>query len=99
MEISRSSAPPDRLRELLRERGLWTLTALGLLFFLRPLLLGEVFFFRDLYLFYLPERALLADLLKSGEWPLFNPYLHGGAPLLADIMPGVLYPTNVLYLF
>ncbi len=88
-----------RLVDVLRERGLLALTGLGLFFFLRPLLFGDVFYFRDLYLYYLPRKRLLADLLSRGELPLWNPFLHGGSPFLADVNPGTLYPTNFLYFF
>jgi hypothetical protein len=33
----------------------------------------------------------------SGEWPLWNPYLGNGAPLLANLQTGFFYPPNLLY--
>ena len=83
---------------ILRERGFWALTLLGLVFFFRPLFLGEIYFFRDLYLYFIPIKEILSDVLRAGEPPLWNPYLHGGQPLLADISSTVFYPSTLLYL-
>jgi hypothetical protein len=35
----------------------------------------------------------------AGEWPLWNPLLGNGAPLLANLQTGFFYPPNVLYFF
>ena len=48
-----------------------------------------------LFQFY-PWRKLAFDLLRAGEWPLWNPYLGNGAPLLANLQSAVLYPPNWL---
>jgi hypothetical protein len=42
-------------------------------------------------------RVLIGQLLSSGQWPLWNPYLFAGMPLLADIQAGALYPPNWLF--
>lgn len=47
----------------------------------------------------LPVRALVAEALRQGELPFWNPYIFCGAPLLATIHPGVLFPGNWLFLF
>ncbi|MCP3957635.1 MAG: YfhO family protein [bacterium] len=83
---------------IIKEKGLWALTLFGLAFFWRPLLLGETFFFRDIYLYYVPIKQILLEALRSGELPLWNVYLHGGQPLLADISATPFYPSVVLYL-
>lgn len=41
-------------------------------------------------------RVLTAKLLTQGILPLWNPYLFGGMPLLADLSAGVLYPVHWL---
>lgn len=81
----------------LREPGGWTLVALGMAYFARVLFFGQTLYFRDLYLIYLPQRRLLAELWRSGVVPLWNPLYHGGIPLLADISNAALYPSTLLY--
>lgn len=44
-----------------------------------------------------PLRILGVDLIKSGQWPLWNPYLLQGTPLLADFQSAPFSPTNILY--
>lgn len=45
---------------------------------------------------YFPLRAFAAQEWASGRIPLWNPYLYGGQPALADIQSGALYPPHVL---
>ncbi|MFN8454589.1 MAG: YfhO family protein [Anaerolineae bacterium] len=45
---------------------------------------------------YFPLRAFAAQQWVRGEIPLWNPYLFGGQPALADIQSGALYPPHVL---
>jgi membrane protein YfhO len=42
-------------------------------------------------------RVLIGQLVSSGQWPLWNPYLFAGMPLLADIQAGAFYPPNWLF--
>jgi hypothetical protein len=51
---------------------------------------------RDLSAFFIPPRLLWVDLIKHGEFPLWNPYVYSGQPLLATLQPGVFYPLNIL---
>ncbi len=83
---------------MFRERGFWGLALLGLAFFHRPLFFDQVFFFRDLSLSYLPLRRFGAELLRAGEWPVWNPYLHGGFPFAADLANSFYYPSQLLHL-
>lgn len=48
---------------------------------------------RQLY----PWRFLAIEQLKSGQWPLWNPYNFSGTPLLANFQAAVFYPLNLLY--
>ena len=50
----------------------------------------------DLVSFLLPTYRFAAESLRAGEWPLWNPHLYGGAPHVADIQAGFLYPVNLL---
>jgi hypothetical protein len=45
---------------------------------------------------YFPLRAFAAQQWVQGELPLWNPYLYGGQPALADIQSGALYPPHVI---
>ena len=45
---------------------------------------------------YFPLRAFSAQEWVQGRVPLWNPYLYGGQPALADIQSGALYPPHVL---
>lgn len=67
------------------------------LLFFRPLFV-ETFYFRDLYLLFLTQRRLVADQLRQGLLPLWDPLHHGGQALLANLNNTALYPTNVLYI-
>ncbi|HTB80954.1 MAG TPA: hypothetical protein VK717_08715 [Opitutaceae bacterium] len=44
------------------------------------------------YKFYLRESV------RSGEWPLWNPYVSLGRPFLADIEASVFYPPNWIFI-
>ena len=87
------------LKRVCREKELWLLVLLGMLYFYRPLFLRETFFFRDLCLRFLPQKQLLANFMQARELPLWDPYLHGGQPYLASIGNSALYPSNLLYAF
>lgn len=39
-------------------------------------------------------RILIGQMLAGGEWPLWNPYIFAGMPLLAAVQPGALYPPT-----
>ncbi|MEO6725004.1 MAG: YfhO family protein [Blastocatellia bacterium] len=42
-------------------------------------------------------RILTGQMIARGEWPLWNPYIFAGMPLLAAIQPGALYPPTWLF--
>ena len=88
-----------RVSRILREKELWLLVFLGVLWFYRPLFLQETFFFRDLCLHDLPDKQLLVNFIHNRELPLWDPYKHGGRPYLGNIIHFTLYPANLLYLF
>lgn len=48
---------------------------------------------RQLY----PWKTLAIGLLKTGEFPLWNPFSFSGAPLLANFQSAVFYPLNLVY--
>ena len=72
------------------------------------LLLALVFFWKsvfgqgvigslDLVVLIYPYKAYIRELISQGELPLWNPLLYLGAPLLANIQAGVLYPPGALF--
>lgn len=85
------------VKEFVKEKEFLALCALVILFFYRPLFF-ETFFFRDLYLSLYPQKLHFAEIVKSGQLPLWDPYLHGGQPFLADIHNTAIYPSGLLYL-
>lgn len=50
----------------------------------------------DLVSFLFPTYRFAARSLAAGALPLWNPHLYGGAPFIADIQAGFLYPPNLL---
>jgi hypothetical protein len=44
-----------------------------------------------------PWRDLVFQGWRSGEVPLWNPYVLGGTPLLANSQSGALYPPHILF--
>src|SRR5512133_1996976 len=43
-----------------------------------------------------PVRPLVADAIRHGRLPLWNPYVGAGAPLLGDSIHGVLHPLSLV---
>lgn len=52
----------------------------------------------DLVLEYFPRRLIATQMLRDGHLPLWNPFVLGGMPLLADGYSALLYPLSVLFL-
>lgn len=51
----------------------------------------------DVVSFTYPMQMLAIDLLKDGRWPLWNPYILSGTPLLANFQSAPFSPTNLVY--
>mgnify|MGYP000897104354 CR=1 FL=1 len=65
----------------------------GLLYY--PLLFtNRVLATGDILLYFYPYRDFVASALREGHIPFWNPYLFGGAPLLANPQAAVLYPLH-----
>jgi hypothetical protein len=83
-------------------RDLVVITAtIGLAAILFPgaLLRGELFFERDLQLEWYPRLAALGRCLRQGDWPLWDPSVGFGQPLLADPAAEAAYPLSWPTLF
>jgi hypothetical protein len=53
----------------------------------------------DVVSFTFPMQMLTVDMWKSGQIPLWNPYIFAGTPLLANFQSAALSPTNIVYFF
>ena len=53
----------------------------------------------DALFWFYPAYHFVAEQLKQGQLPLWNPDLYGGMPLFGQWQAGVLDPLNWLYLF
>ena len=77
------------------------LLTLGLLIFVSypGLILGtQAFCYRDSGLFSYPVAYFLRDTVRSGHWPLWNPYTLCGTPFLAQWNTLALYPFSLIYI-
>jgi hypothetical protein len=50
----------------------------------------------DALVTYLPRRVELSQSIRSGRFPLWNPYIFGGMPFFADPQSRVIYPISLL---
>ncbi len=71
--------------------------ALVLIIFFPMFFLGKIIGWLDMLFYFLPFRELTAGLVKSGELPLWNPYIYCGTPLAANMQSAVFNPLNVFY--
>ena len=44
-----------------------------------------------------PWRELAVNLLKKGQWPVWNPYSFSGTPLLGNLQTAPFYPLNIIF--
>jgi hypothetical protein len=73
------------------------LAAVWLLLLFAPLVSGRVLATRDVPLFHLPLRAAFRSLVRIGS-PGWNPWLHGGQPVLSNPSYAAFYPPSWLVL-
>lgn len=76
----------------------WLIVVLGVLFFSGPLFSDRNFYFRDIFNFHYPLRKVVVDAWGRSEFPLWNPFLYFGQPMLANPNYMALYPTNLFHL-
>ncbi|MFA4844837.1 MAG: YfhO family protein [Candidatus Margulisiibacteriota bacterium] len=67
------------------------------IFFARFLDGRIIFAFKDLTRYFYPLRHLMVEQVKSGLWPLWNPYIFCGFPLLATLQICFFYPLTLIY--
>ena len=93
-----------RLIALLRPSGgdLLALAALAvvvLVSFREAIAGGMIAFQNDTQVFFYPLAAWFASELRSGHFPLWNPYIFGGYPIFADGEIGLAYPLHLALLY
>lgn len=64
----------------------------------RAVFLGEQFFYRDLAMQWYPQAEAFVRVIGAGSWPVWNPYISFGQPLLANPNAQLLYPLTWLQL-
>ncbi len=80
------------------------LVALGILgacvalFFHRTVLAGQVFYARDLHLYWSTQIESFVRCVAQGSWPLWNPSVSFGQPMWANPNNELLYPLTWLNL-
>jgi len=62
-----------------------------------PLWEGGTLIGGDTFSYYFPQKTFLSDSLKRGEFPLWNPLVGAGYPIVAESQTGVLYPPTLLF--
>ena len=62
-----------------------------------PLYGGAGFIGGDLYPYFFPQKAFLADALKAGEYPIWNDLSGFGYPVLGESQTGAAYPFHLLF--
>lgn len=75
------------------------LSALPAALFAGRLRHGEVPYFMDTLMYFVPLRVQAARLLSQGEWPLWNRCLMGGVPLFENPQAALAYPPHWPFLF
>ncbi len=70
---------------------------LVLLFFWRFLTGDQIMGFKDLSRYFYPLRHLMVEQVRAGRFPLWNPYIFCGYPLLATLQICFFYPLSVIY--
>ncbi|MCZ7542814.1 MAG: hypothetical protein M5R40_04420 [Anaerolineae bacterium] len=72
----------------------WLLVVPVALIMFAPLFMGEALFWGLPATQFVPWRDFAFAELAAGRLPLWNPYLGGGAPLLANYQTAFFYPPT-----
>jgi hypothetical protein len=74
------------------------IAALALALYPDAVFRGRAFYERDVHLVWHPQVEAFVRAVLSGSWPVWNPYLSFGHPMLANPHTQVLYPFTWLNL-
>ena len=72
------------------------LVAITIFLFADVLFLGNNFWFRDLFAYHFPMKAVVRDTIARGEFPWWNPWWGGGQPMIANPAYEIFYPPQWL---
>ena len=72
------------------------LLAPALIFFAPALLFNRAVYLRDTGLYFFPHKRMVAEALRAGRLPQWNPQEYGGLPFLADPNFNVFHPLSLL---
>ena len=81
-----------------RRLPLLGLVGLVLLLFHEVVFGGRVLYERDIHLIWAAQADAFVRIVAAGAWPVWNPYVSFGQPLLANPNNQVLYPITWLNL-
>jgi len=73
------------------------LVAIPTVLFVLPAALGHPAIVGDNLIQNYPLRVLTGQQIRSGHWPLWNPYSDSGTPLLGGMNAGAAYPGTLLF--
>jgi hypothetical protein len=90
--------PPVATGHPLSRPALLFISILPFILFWRWLWRGEVLYWGTILLQFWPWHHLVKESWLAGQWPLWNPLLGNGAPLLANMQSAAWYPPNLLFL-
>jgi hypothetical protein len=91
-------APPEGSGRPFEWRVALVFTAVAVVVYHRAVLLGEQFFYRDLSMQWYPQVEAFVHAIRSRSWPVWNPFISFGQPLLANPNAQLLYPVTWLQL-
>ena len=101
--VTRQGPRAESVQDSAEEREPWMApVAIGLLAVAAFALFGPVLFSdrtlfgRDITPFFYPMKHVLAESVRAGEIPWWNPGVVNGEPFFASLQPGLLYPGSVL---
>ena len=97
--------PTKRISAVLDKLGAWLppiippifLVILCLLFFHNVLVGDEYFFPWDFQAYYYPVQGFVDASLRSGQFPLWDPYMFLGYPIIGDPQASIFNPVFLLY--
>lgn len=70
---------------------------ISFLVFLPQYISDKIVGWLDMIYYFVPFKEIIAENLKKGILPLWNPYIYCGQPLLANFQSAVFYPLNIFY--
>ncbi len=70
---------------------------ISFLVFLPQYISDKIIGWLDMIYYFIPFKEIIAENIKKGIIPLWNPYIYCGQPLLANFQSAIFYPMNIFY--